>query len=332
MTDTLMEADTKSASHYIAKQIEDNRSLIAAIGSKVRQYAPKFVMLVGRGSSDNAAVFAKYLIEIEAGVATFSAAPSVASVYGKTLALEGAMVLIISHSGQSPDIIAQAEMARNAGAYSVALTSEVEGPLKHLVDDIIPLHIGQEQGVTATKSLLATLTGLLQLTSSWTGNQELTAAVASLPTILQEATHAPANLRVEQLQGVTNLVVLGRGLGFAVAKEVALKLKEVCAIHAEAVSSAEFRHGCAALVAQDIKVIDVCISDESYLNHLEQLEHLLQCETPLVHLNQVLTGVHPRVAPLALLQRFYIDIAKISTQLGANPDEPEGLSKVMKTC
>ncbi|WP_394200174.1 glucosamine-6-phosphate deaminase NagB-II [Shewanella waksmanii] len=332
MTETLMEADARSATHFIDKQLAHHQPLMAVIGNKIRQFDPKFVMLVGRGSSDNAALFAKYLIEIELGVATFSAAPSVASVYGQSLALKGALVIVVSQSGQSPDIIAQAQMAKDAGAYCIAITGDETGPLIDIVADVITINVGDEKGVTATKSLLATLAALMQLVSHWGQNTELKQALMSLPNVLSEAARAQPQLQVDQLKGVSNLVVLGRGLGFAVAREVALKLKEVCAIHAEAVSSAEFRHGCAALMAQDIKVIDVCISDESYFNHLEQLEHLMQCNTGLLHLNQVLTDVHPRIAPLALLQRFYLDIANIAMQLGTNPDEPEGLHKIMRTC
>jgi len=114
-------------------------------------------MIIGRGSSDHAGVFGKYLIEIEANIPVSSAAPSVASVYNKQLKLDNSLVIVISQSGRSPDIIAQAQMAKDAGAYCVALVNDEDSPLKEIVDEMMPLKAGEEKSVAATKSYLATL-------------------------------------------------------------------------------------------------------------------------------------------------------------------------------
>ena len=134
MTNTIMEQEARTAPQKIAGQLEANADIMQQLGEKLRAFAPRFVMIVGRGSSDHAGVFAKYLFEIEAGVPTFAAAPSVASVYGKTLKLEGALVIVISQSGRSPDILAQARMAKNAGAFCVALVNDESAPIKDIVD------------------------------------------------------------------------------------------------------------------------------------------------------------------------------------------------------
>lgn len=251
MTNTIMEQEARTAPQKIAGQLEANAEIMQQLGEKLRAFDPRFVMIVGRGSSDHAGVFAKYLFEIEAGVPTFAAAPSVASVYGKTLKLEGALVIVISQSGRSPDILAQARMAKNAGAFCVALVNDETAPIKDIVDVVVPLRAGEEKAVAATKSYLATLSAILQLAAAWTQSESLASAVASLPQALQTAVDAEPQLTPESVADVKNLVVLGRGLGYAVSKEIALKLKEVCSIHAEAFSSAEFLHGPVTLVEKN---------------------------------------------------------------------------------
>jgi glucosamine--fructose-6-phosphate aminotransferase (isomerizing) len=331
MSNSIMEQEAKSAPSIIKNQLIINQVDAQRIGEKLRQLAPKMVMIIGRGSSDHAGVFGKYLIEIESGVPTFAAAPSVSSVYGKQLKLDQALVIVISQSGRSPDIIAQAEMAKKAGAYCIALVNDETSPLTDIVDDVLPLRAGAELSVAATKSYLCTLSALLQLTAYWTENNSLIAALDTLPAALQDVIDSPAQLTPESLEGVNNLVVLGRGLGYAVSKEMALKLKEVSSIHAESFSSAEFLHGPVTLVEQGLAIIDCAVNDESAASHQQQIIEVKSRGADLVHLRQSDAAVHPRIAPLVVLQRFYIDVAKVAVSRGFDPDSPKGLKKVTKT-
>ncbi|MGL4473413.1 MAG: glucosamine-6-phosphate deaminase NagB-II [Shewanella sp.] len=331
MTQTIMEREARQAPHLIREQLLANKELAVEIGQKLREFKPKFVMIVGRGSSDHAGVFAKYLLEVELGVPTFAAAPSVASVYGKTLHLEGGLVIVISQSGRSPDILAQARMAKEAGAYCIAIVNDETSPIKDIVDQVWPVRAGEEKAVAATKSYLATLSSLLQLAANWSQNEELLASLETLPDALQGAVDAEPQLKAEALEGVKNLVILGRGFGYAVSKEIALKMKEVGGVHAEAFSSAEFLHGPVTLVEQKLTVIDACVADESYASHIEQVENVASRGANMIHLNQTAHGLAPRVAPLALLQRFYIDMAAVAIARGIDPDNPKGLKKVTQT-
>lgn len=331
MSETIMEQEAKQAPAVIENQLKANRSLAELIGAKLREFQPKSVMIIGRGSSDHAGVFGKYLIEVEAGVPVSSAAPSVASVYGKTLKLDSTLVIVISQSGRSPDIIAQAQMAKDAGAYCVALVNDETSPLREIVDEVLPLKAGAEISVAATKSYLATLSALLQLTAYWTENQELVAALETLPAALEAMIASEPQLTPESIEGVKNLVVLARGLGFAVSKEMALKLKEVSSIHAEAFSSAEFLHGPVTLVEQGLAILNCHVSDESDKSHQEQIDEVTSRGADLVHIRQIDTTIHPRIAPLVVLQRFYLDVAKVAVTRGFNPDEPKGLKKVTRT-
>lgn len=331
MTQTIMEQEAKQAPSVIQGQLDANKELAKAIGAKLREISPKMVMIIGRGSSDHAGVFGKYLIEVEAGVPTFAAAPSVSSVYGKQLKLDQAMAIVISQSGRSPDILAQAEMAKKGGAYVVALVNDETSPLKDIVDEVLPLKAGAEISVAATKSYLATLSALLQLTAYWTENEELVSALDTLPNALQAMIDSEPQLTSHAIDGVKNMVVLGRGLGYAITKEMALKLKEVSSIHAEAFSSAEFLHGPVTLVEQGLAILNAAVYDESAQAHEEQITEVTQRGADLVHIRQISNDIHPRLAPLVVLQRFYLDVAEVAVSRGFNPDEPKGLKKVTRT-
>ncbi|WP_148226762.1 glucosamine-6-phosphate deaminase NagB-II [Ferrimonas balearica] len=330
MMTSIMEREALEASARVRDQLAHNGAVLQQLGAQLRTTPPKFVMWVGRGSSDHAGVFAKYLIEIEMGIPTFASAPSIASIYGRPLQLEGALVLVISQSGRSPDILAQARMAKESGARVVALVNDEQSPLAALADFVLPLRAGEEKAVAATKSYLATLSALLQLVAAWSGRRELAGAMEQLPQALTAAAEAPVQLSAAPLAEVKNLVVLGRGLGYAIAKEIALKLKEVCGIHAEAFSSAEFLHGPVTLVEQQLTVLDLDIDDESAAAHREQMAEIAHRGATVIRMSQV-GQPHPRLAPLTLMQRFYLDVEKVALARGIDPDNPKGLKKVTQT-
>lgn len=329
--DTLMALEAKQAPFVIQEQLKENDFAARKIGNKLAHFAPHMIMIIGRGSSDHAGRFAKYLLEVEIGLPTFNAAPSVASVYNKKLKLNQAFVIVISRSGRSPDILAQTKMAKEAGAYVIALVNDLKSPLAEMVDDVLALHAGVEKSVTPTKSYLATLSALLQLSAYWNKNQGLISALKTLPEDLSEVIDAPQQLTPQDLANTRNLVVLGRGLGFAIAKEIALKFKLVCSIHAEAFSSAEFLHGAVALVAQNITVVECLIKDESEQVHCNQIAEVESRGANILGLHQVKDDVHPRIAPLLVLLRFYLDVEILALAKGFNPDEPLGLVKVTET-
>ncbi|WP_444929932.1 glucosamine-6-phosphate deaminase NagB-II [Microbulbifer sp. SSSA002] len=331
MISTIMEAEAREAPERIAEQLRSNATIMSRLGERLRQVPPRFVMMIGRGSSDHAGVFAKYLIEIETGTPTCAAALSVSSVYGRRLKLDGALVMVISQSGRSPDILAQARMAREEGAYTIALLNDEQAPITDLVDLVIPLKANPEKAVAATKSYLATLSAILQVVASWTQGAALNNALQNLPQALRAAVRAEIQLRPESLALVKNLVVLGRGPGYAIARELALKLKEVCNIHAESYSSAEFLHGPVTLVEGQLTVVNVSIEDESFPAHSQQIDEIRRRGATLINLHVPSKGVHPRVAPLALLQRFYIDVAHVAVSRGIDPDKPAGLKKITQT-
>jgi glucosamine--fructose-6-phosphate aminotransferase (isomerizing) len=326
-----MESEARQSPIVIQKQLELNGTIVKEIARKLVFLNPKMVMIIGRGSSDHAGVFAKYLIEIELNIPTCSAAPSVSSIYKKQLKLDSALVIVISQSGRSPDIIEQAKMAKSGGAYCIAIVNDETSPLKDIVDQVLPIRAGKEVSVAATKSYLATLSALVHLIAVWSKNRALYASLKELPTVLQKVTANEIQLLPSDFEHIDNMVVLSRGISFGIAKEIALKLKEVCSIHAEAFSSAEFLHGPITLVEKGLHILNCDVKDECEESHREQINGIIERNGQIVLLDQAGLKTHPRLAPLLILLRFYIDIANVSVALGLNPDEPKGLKKVTQT-
>lgn len=330
-TDTIMEREAREAPTRIQQQLSSNKDIAVKLGEKLRALNPNFVFMVGRGSSDHAGVFGKYLIEVETGTPVVAAAPSVKSVYGSQVDLAGSAVIVISQSGSSPDILSQAEMAKEQGALCIALVNVEDSPLAQLADVVLPLNVGEEKAVAATKSYLATLSALLQLVAHWKNDQALIAQVEELPNALSQTVSEAVQLPADYFSGIEHLVVMGRGFGYALSREVALKLKEVCGIQAESFSSAEFLHGPVTLVEGGLKIISLDISDESEPSHQAQVNEVVSRGANLIRLKQVNDNLPNRIAPLTLLQRFYIDIANVAVSRGVDPDAPAGLNKVTKT-
>jgi glucosamine--fructose-6-phosphate aminotransferase (isomerizing) len=326
-----MESEARQSPIVIQKQLELNGTIVKEIARKLVFLNPKMVMIIGRGSSDHAGVFAKYLIEIELNIPTCSAAPSVSSIYKKQLKLDSALVIVISQSGRSPDIIEQAKMAKSGGAYCIAIVNDETSPLKDIVDQVLPIRAGKEVSVAATKSYLATLSALVHLIAVWSKNRALYASLKELPTVLQKVTANEIQLLPSDFEHIDNMVVLSRGISFGIAKEIALKLKEVCSIHAEAFSSAEFLHGPITLVEKGLHILNCDVKDECEESHREQINGIIERNGQIVLLDQAGLKTHPRLAPLLILLRFYIDIANVSVALGLNPDAPKGLKKVTQT-
>jgi glucosamine--fructose-6-phosphate aminotransferase (isomerizing) len=331
MKQTIMAKEAAQSPQVIQQQLLNNAKLCEQIGQTLRANPPQFVYIIGRGSSDHAGVFAKYLIEVELGIPVCSAAPSVSSLFNQQLALKNALVLCISQSGKSPDILAQAKAAQQSGATCIALVNDESSPLAILADEVVPLCAGEEKAVAATKSYLATLSAILQLVAAWAQSTEILSALNELPEHLQKAIEAPAQLSLNFVQPLRNCVVLGRGFGYAISCEIALKLKEVCGIHAEAFSSAEFLHGPATLVSKQLAIIDIDLNDETSAAHRAQVAEMKKRGAIIIQLTGLAQKVHPRLAPMTILQRFYLDVEQISAAMGLNPDAPEGLNKVTQT-
>lgn len=336
---TRMFAEAGDAANAVARQLAANEGLIAELASRLRARPLRGVVTFARGSSDHAATFAKYAIGMRAKVLTTSAAPSVSSVYFSAPDVSGMLALAISQSGKSPDILSAMEQARAAGAFTIALVNDSSSPLATLCDVTIPLHAGPERSVAATKSYIASLSALLHLVAAWSGDSELREALDKVPALLRQSWNCDWSPLVEGLREVRGLYAVGRGPGFAIAQEAALKFKETCGLHAEAFSAAEVRHGPMALVGPGFPVIAFRQSDESSAGLDELVRDMLERRAQVFIAGGTVAGAavlpvpsaDPLIEPMLQIQAFYRAANALSVMRGLDPDRPPHLTKVTET-
>jgi len=339
---TRMFAEAAQAPSVVREQIAANRAAVEALAARLRAMGPRAVTTIARGSSDHASTFAKYLIETRLGLMTASSAPSVTSLYDGSPGMQGVLCLAISQSGKSPDLLQAATAAKAAGGYVVALVNVEDSPLAALADAVIPLRAGPELSVAATKSYIASLSAITHLVACWTEDRALLEALDGLPALLEAAWTQDWSAGVAALKPAHNLFIIGRGVGFGVAQEAALKFKETCGLHAEAFSAAEVRHGPMALVGSGFPVLAFAQGDESQAGIDELLAEFAQRGAKVLAAgatgghNLGVTALpalaaHPVLAPIALVQSFYRMANALSVARGFDPDRPPHLQKVTQT-
>jgi glucosamine--fructose-6-phosphate aminotransferase (isomerizing) len=337
---TRMFGEAAEAPFVVRRQLQRNADQVRALAERLRASPPRAVVTLARGSSDHAATFARYLIETRLGIMASSASPSVSSVYDASPGMEGMLCLVISQSGRSPDLLASAQAAASAGALVVALVNDETSPLAAQADLTLPLHAGPELSVAATKSYIAALSAAVQLVACWLQDEELLAALDGLPDLLAQAWTERWEPAQARLVGARDLYVLGRGVGFGVAQEAALKLKETCGLHAEAFSTAEVRHGPMALVGPGFPILAFAQDDETRPGVEAVVEACVaQGAEVMMAGGAAQAGVsrlaapsaHPVLQPIAFVQSFYRMACELAVARGYDPDRPPHLSKVTKT-
>ncbi|GHF13749.1 glucosamine-fructose-6-phosphate aminotransferase [Kordiimonas sediminis] len=338
--DTLMHKEAREAGAVVAHQYAANLPIIEKLITELRASPPHAIVTCARGSSDHAATYAKYMFETQVGLLTSSAAPSVRSVYGSTLKLNNTLFVAISQSGASPDLVATAQAAKDAGALVVAFVNVSDSPLAALADYFIPLHAGPENSVAATKTYIATLAAILQFTAHWSRSAPLLSAVDNLSTDLLQAADLDWSAATKILSNARNFFVIGRGTSFGIAQEAALKFKETSGLHAEAYSAAEVKHGPMAIVGQDFPILVFRQEDQTAESIDSVVEDFIGRGARVMVAGKDFDGAvnlpyivdrHPAVAPILLVQSFYIMVNALSVMRGYNPDKPPHLNKVTET-
>ena len=335
-----MAAEIAEAPAVAARFLTDNAGALADLGARLRRLDPALVVTVARGSSDHAAAYVKYAVELAAGVPVASVGPSVASVYGRPLRVSGALALGISQSGASPDIVALMQALRDGGALTLALTNHPDSAMAQAAQVCLPLRAGPESSVAATKTWMASVLGGLALVAEWTGDAGLKAALARLPGALAQALSLDWSALADRLAMAPSAFVLGRGPGHAAACEMALKLKETCGIHAEALSAAEVLHGPAALARARFPVLALAVDDAARPGVLATAARLAAQGADVVVAGGAAEGavslpladpLHPLVDPLLATVSFYAMAEGLARRRGHDPDAPFMLAKVTHT-
>lgn len=335
---TLMFAEARESGEAVGRLLEANEAAIERIGARLRSLSPVLSVTCGRGSSGHAGTFAKYLFESLAGVPTAAAALSMASLYRTTPVSSTSLCLAISQSGRSPDLLATVEAQRRAGAYVVALVNQPDSPLARIADETLSLEAGAERSVAATKSFIASLAGVAAIAAAWTGDTALADGVRQLPALLPQAFDLDWSPALPLLVEASSLFVIGRSYGLGVVREMALKLQETAAIHAEAFSSAEVKHGPMALVRDGYPVFAFAGSGVSG-DDVRATASLFATRGAKVHLADVANAgdalpaiaAHPAIEPILAIQAFYRLANQAAVARGLDPDNPPFLAKVTQT-
>nr|WP_301075114.1 SIS domain-containing protein [Sphingomonas sp.] len=334
---TLMHAEASEGPEAAARFLARNGEVIARLAQRLRANPPPFVVTCARGSSDHAATFGKYLFETKTGITVASAAPSIASLYRTPLHARGALCLAISQSGQSPDLLATAEAYKAGGAFVVAMVNDEESPLAACADEVLPLCAGPERSVAATKSYITSLVAQAALGAAWAGDTALQDRLAALPDALARAFALRWGAAIPPLVGARDLFVLGRGYGFAVAQEAALKFKETCGLHAEAFSAAEVRHGPMAIVGRGFPVLGFASSDATGDDVRAAAAQFGKRGAVTLLADAGGAGALPAIAcdpvlePILQIQSFYRMVNALAIARGVDPDAPPHLRKVTET-
>lgn len=331
--------EAAEAPQAVARLLATQGRRIHNLAERLRRAPPVAALTCARGSSDSAATYGRYLIETQLGIATGSLGLSVASVYRTRLRFGGGICLAISQSGASPDLLAAVAEVKAAGALTVGLVNAPNSPLAEIADDVIELSAGPERSVAATKSYIASLAALAWLTALWRGDGEAQAAVEGLPDALSEAWAQDWSQAWPLLRDQRSMFTLGRGPGFGVAQEAALKFKETCAIHAEAFSAAEVLHGPLALHEPGFASLVFAQADAAQAGTQEVARTLVARGGTVIVAGAKVEGAHvlphrrahPLIEPILFAQSFYRLAAQISVLRGRDPDRPPHLNKVTRT-
>lgn len=336
-----MEMEAQEAALVAERQLDRYPRLLPEIARRLRQTPPRLVMTCARGSSDHAASFAKHLIETHSSTPTASHSPSVSSIFRtKWRRLDDTLFLAISQSGQSPDLLLSAQAALEAGAFVLSMVNADSSPLERDSSATLPILAGPERSVAATKSYIGSLLAVVHLVAEWTGSDALHRALESSPAALRQAWALDWTPAVDALLDVRDMYVIGRGSTLGIAEETALKLKETCGIHAEAVSAAELRHGPIAIVGKDFPILVLAPNDAARpsvealaADLVERGAHVFAAGIEVAGATNLpsIPDLHAALTPATLVMSVYKAVAALSVARGFDPDSPPNLMKVTET-
>ncbi len=339
----LMAAEIAEQPDILANQLEVLPGPVAKVVNRIREVDPRFVMLAARGTSDHAALFAKYLLEVRLGLPCGMASPSTLTGYHARPVLDGVLWVAVSQSGASPDLVESTQHAARGGALTLAVTNAPDSPLGSTAELHIDIHAGPERSVAATKTYTAQLMAMWLLVEAWRGADG--AAARAVPELVRQVLDSPEiDKLAARYRFVDRIVTVGRGFSYPTARESALKLMETSYLSANAFSGADLLHGPLAMIDEDRPVLviapagvgsdllrpvlarlrdrgaDTCLVGDDGLAS----EYRVTSRVPTPSVAETLSPI-VQVVPLQQLAH-HIAVAR-----HFDPDQPRGLSKVTET-
>ncbi len=338
-----MRQEALQAPEVVARLLAADAELHAAIAQVWRASPPTSLLTLARGSSDHAAGYLAYLVMARLQRLVTSLPMSVVTLYASPLQGAGLWSLAFSQSGRSPDLVEPTKALRQRGARTLAIVNDAGSPLAQAAEWVLPLHAGAETSVAATKSFIAQLAMGARLVADWGGDATLAQALHELPEVLARAATQDWSAALGPLQAATGLFVVGRGPGLAIAMEAALKLKETCGLHAEALSAAELHHGPKALLVSGFPVLvlaprgpaqaGLLEAAAAFRDHGAQVLLAAPPGTPVAGLPllPLLVTGHEDLDPISAVQSLYPFVDSLARARGLDPDAPRHLAKITLT-
>ena len=331
------------AARFLASQAD----AVEAIAVSLRTRPVGHVVIAARGTSDNAAIYAQYVLGARHRIPVGLGTPSIVSIYGVAPILTDTLVIGISQSGASPDVVAVVAAARAQGAPTVAITNERDSALAAMADQTIELSAGPERAVAATKTYTTELLAVALLSAALSDDPADRAAVAKIPNVLARVLELEgeiARIAADQLRA-TRAIVLARGFEYPTAREWALKLKELTRVFADPYSSADFQHGPLALVEPGVPVLAVAragVTETDLVDLLGRLRTDLEAELMVVSdVPEALdlatwpvglpTGTPEWLGPIVSIVAGQLHAFYLTRARGLDPERPRNLQKVTRT-
>jgi glucosamine--fructose-6-phosphate aminotransferase (isomerizing) len=343
---TAMREEIGQQAEIVAAMAADPAPFVAA-AAEARAAGARFVLYAARGTSDNAAVYGKYLATIAAGLPAGLAVPSAVTVYNANVDLRECLAIGISQSGETPDVAEYLALARAAGAYTLAITNDEDSTLAGTAHCVLATRAGVERAVAATKTYTSQLAALALFWAAWTGDGGLTAALREeVPRAMGAALtlEAPIAEVAARLSHSDRLLVTGRGYNYATALETALKVEETCYVPVLPYSAADLRHGPIALIEAHYPVLLFAMAGAALPGMVELHDDLrargaetfviTDCDEGFDGAAAVLrlsVQLPEPLSPLAAVVPGQLFALRLSLARGLNPDQPRGLSKITRT-
>jgi glucosamine--fructose-6-phosphate aminotransferase (isomerizing) len=346
LTQTYLYKEIHQQPSALSRIIEEERDNVTEIAGVINRSDISQVLIAARGTSDNVGRYAKYLFGAANGLVVGLAAPSLFTIYKKVPRFHNSLVLGISQSGQSPDIVAVLAEAQKQGALTAAITNDVDSPLAQEADHIIDIRAGSEKSVASTKTYTTSLVAVAMLSAALSGSPERWEEIARIPSAVQDT------LKLDQaaIQAATRwrfsdrCVVIGRGYNYASAFELALKLKELTYIVAEPYSPADLLHGPFAIVERDFPVLVIAPKGEILPNIIPLLTELhgagadtlvISDDRDTLDLSdaqlQLPFSVPEWLSPITSIIAGQLFAMRLTEIKKLNIDQPRGLNKVTRT-
>jgi glucosamine--fructose-6-phosphate aminotransferase (isomerizing) len=329
----------------LARTIQEERGKVERLAQSLKRRDIDLIVMVARGSSDNAALFGRYLLEITTGIPVSLSAPSVHTLYGARLRLDHALVIGVSQSGEGEDINLVLEESRASGALTVGITNEPASSMTRIVDEVLLMHGGSERSVAATKTYTGQMM-LFYMLARALSESSTDLSYEKIPEYAAQALHLQATVEetVKRYVFMENCVVVGRGLLYANAFEMALKLMETCYVVTSPFSAADFLHGPLAIVERHFPIFLFAppgLTLPGVRSLLERLKEL-RADTLAVTSDDEAASFSSRVlrlpreideflAPIPYIIPGQLFAALLAAEKGLDPDAPRSLSKVTRT-